>query len=336
MMMAERYLPGISMDTRKIEGVKNIYNYLKELPETYERGYSPKLVDCLNCELGCNGGTGVPGKGERTLDELHWLVSERSRKLKEHYARKYGKKAFSRKSAEERVNDLVAEYWKPGLYNRAYVDHSRNNRAGIMTPAQRDAILDSIGKTDGENFFNCPSCGYNSCETMVSAIHLGNNTPENCHHFLLERTRSGRRHLMAILDKVGTVKVSVDSVKGTVTGMAEDIESIRAISSRIGAILKSIEDISFQTNILALNAAVEAARAGEAGAGFAVVADEVRNLAVKSATAVTESRHMIEKSQESVEAGVQSAREVSDNFAQLQLTAEDISESVSRIESELK
>ncbi|MDR1036900.1 MAG: methyl-accepting chemotaxis protein [Deltaproteobacteria bacterium] len=135
---------------------------------------------------------------------------------------------------------------------------------------------------------------------------------------------------------VATVKTSVDAVKSSVAEMARDIDSIRTFSDRIGQILKSIEDISFQTNILALNAAVEAARAGEAGAGFAVVADEVRNLAVKSATAVTESRRMIEKSKTSVEAGVRSANEVSENFTRLQQTADEIAQSVSEVEVELK
>jgi iron only hydrogenase large subunit-like protein len=336
MMTAERYVPGISLETRKIEGVRNIYHYLKELPGTFEKGYAPKLVDCLNCEFGCNGGTGVPYLGHRSLDELHWLVSERSRKLKQHYGKKFPRKRFSRKSADDRVNDLVSEYWKPGLYSRGYVDHSVNMHTKNMTLGEREAILLKLGKTDGANFFDCPSCGYNSCETMVTAIHMGHNTPENCHHFLLDRTKSGRAHLLTILDKVGLVKGSVDAVKSSVTEMAQDIDSIRTFSDKIGQILKSIEDISFQTNILALNAAVEAARAGEAGAGFAVVADEVRNLAVKSAVAVTESRQMIEKSKRSVEAGVRSANEVADNFGQLQKTAEEIAQSVTEVGHELK
>ncbi len=103
--------------------------------------------------------------------------------------------------------------------------------------------------------------------------------------------------------------------------MSGAMEQIKTASDGIAQIIKTIDEIAFQTNILALNAAVEAARAGEAGMGFAVVADEVRNLAQRSASAARETATKIEDSISKSQQGVDISNRVAKS---LQLILEKV------------
>ncbi len=115
---------------------------------------------------------------------------------------------------------------------------------------------------------------------------------------------------------------------GLLTSAMEDISNA---SREIGGIIKTIEDISFQTNILALNAAVEAARAGEAGKGFAVVADEVQNLANKSSVSAQHITELIENSIKMIRNGSALSTETTESLALVVVGAKQATELIEQI-----
>jgi len=108
--------------------------------------------------------------------------------------------------------------------------------------------------------------------------------------------------------------------------MSLAMDAIKASSDDIAKIIKTIDEIAFQTNILALNAAVEAARAGEAGMGFAVVAEEVRNLAQRSAQAAKETAAKIESAISKTGQGVEISSKVAQTLGEIVVKARQVDE----------
>ncbi len=156
-------------------------------------------------------------------------------------------------------------------------------------------------------------------ETASALNQLSDTTSRNSDNASTART------------KANETRSAAESGSSGMSEMIEAMNSIKASSDNIANIIKTIDEIAFQTNILALNAAVEAARAGEAGAGFAVVADEVRNLAQRCASAAKDTASQIEDSIQRSEVGVEISNRVGEHFENILHKAREVNELVEEI-----
>ncbi len=134
---------------------------------------------------------------------------------------------------------------------------------------------------------------------------------------LTSMTKRNAENATQAKDLSAQTRAAADAGTTDMEQMKAAMEAIKVSSGEIAKIVKTIDEIAFQTNILALNAAVEAARAGEAGMGFAVVAEEVRSLAQRSAQAAKETAAKIEDSVSKSEHGVNLSGKVAQSLQQI-------------------
>jgi methyl-accepting chemotaxis protein len=144
-------------------------------------------------------------------------------------------------------------------------------------------------------------------------------------------TRRNAEHADNAKKLAAQTRSAADAGFNDMRDMSQAMDAIKHSSDNIGKIIKTIDEIAFQTNILALNAAVEAARAGEAGMGFAVVADEVRNLAQRSAQAARETADKIQDSITRSQHGVEISAKVAASLREIVEKARTVDELLGQI-----
>ncbi len=267
---AQREFPQIIEKTRKIEGAHIIYRYLSQLYKMIQQGKAPLLVDCLNCEMGCNGGTGTLTKG-KSLDEVESLIEERNQEMQQKY-----------KNIKQ-LNKTINDYWDPKFYHRSYLNLSDNNTVETPSETKKTEIFHKMQKYTKKDVHNCRACGYNECDKMATAIYNGLNKPENCHHALeLDKEQSHRSMLHHQQKNLQAFSLFIENFQSRVNQLIEKIKLTEGTTKRFAPIIQSINDISYTVKMISLNASIEAARAGEVGSGFAVVAKEVGELSRRS------------------------------------------------------
>lgn len=342
---AQREWKDIGSRTRQIEGPNVVYHYLDGLSEQIKGGRAPLLVDCLNCDLGCNGGSGTLNQG-KSPDELEYFVERRNDEMLQNYATTNW---LGISSGQKTLTEIINKYWKKGLYQRKYQDLSGHNDIRQPDEGELKRIYHSISKFEEKDIYNCCSCGYNSCEKMAIAIYNGLNRPENCHHHNLFSLRSMRMNVVEAINKIEEQVVLINNlVKDSARMVGVVDEDFSKISEAIRVdfevidefvnIVDTIKDVSKQTNILALNAAVEAARAGNYGRGFAVVASEVKKLAEGSGDEAIKILPHLEKMKDVIHNITAGIRHVSDEITktnQLSFEAAEAIEVVTKATKQL-
>lgn len=201
MRTAMREAPGIEENTRKIEGPTLIYKYLDELPHSIAQGRAPLLIDCLNCELGCNGGTGTNCR-DKSHDEVEWLIEQRAKEARARYAEKAKKSEPPAKPSRWKKQTAIAQpetdplhksiddYWKPGLYHRSYIRLTDNVQVQQPSDAQIEQIFcERLLKERKEDELDCGACGYGRCRRMAIALFNNLSKPEHCALFKEKRLR---------------------------------------------------------------------------------------------------------------------------------------------------
>ena len=236
MRTAERFVPGIRRVTRKIEGNPAVFEYLDHLDRSMADGAKPffKLVDCLNCEKGCNRGGGTTNF-DMSIDELESFVEKRYKERCEEWNTIDERK---RKKALKALNATIDAYWKPGIYERKYTDRGSIYQTLLKEPSdeQIDEILAQMGKRGIEDMFDCGACGYHSCKQMATAIFNGKNKPQNCHHYVLKTVNETHAEEM---DKK-TREITLESV-----AMLEETRSnVASLTNVTNKMIKNVSDSS--------------------------------------------------------------------------------------------
>ncbi|MFH1197442.1 MAG: methyl-accepting chemotaxis protein [bacterium] len=278
---AQREFPDIVNLARKIEGPKTIYKYLDDLKSNIDKKVAPLLIDCLNCELGCNGGTGTDNK--KSMDEVEAAIEKRNHEMLKKHESKFFIKI--KKLIYRRLHKSINKFWEAGLYNRNYKNlHGTTFESKTKIPSQSEvnSIFSDMLKTSKEDILNCSGCGYDTCEQMATAIINGLNKKENCRVYQNKYLFVSIEGMLKEVEKFAngdlTVKLAVqqnDEIGKLYSGFNHAVENIKQL---VYGIAEAIQATSQATREIAASSEEISSGAQEQGAQTADVASAVEEM----------------------------------------------------------
>jgi len=280
----ELYL-GKALRVDKSEGTSVVYKALREFSDE-NRHNLPALFDVLNCQEGCNLGTGC--RHERSMFEVNTIMD-----IARH-------NVLHSRTAED--FDALYEEYDRALNLDHFIRKYRPLRSHPrkVSEEQLARAFKRLGKEDETSQkFDCSACGSETCRDMARKIVLGLNITDNCIKKVHEDVKKKHEAVLELSERNASVLGDITKVKelsGDITKSVCCVSSAIEQYSRMAAV---INQISKQINMISLNASVEAARAGEHGKTFAVIAEEIRNLANTSKVTVSETERVTEQAAES-------------------------------------
>ncbi|MDR2842628.1 MAG: 4Fe-4S binding protein [Spirochaetaceae bacterium] len=226
-----RDAPELETGIRKIEGTEIVYKYLKELPQMLKDNTAPRLVDCLSCMQGCNGGPGT-GNYDKPVDKIEYNIQKRTEeKIKNH------RSFFKTKRFKGETN----KYWHSDIYNRTYENLS-SRLDSYKLPSRNDIneIFVRMKKISEADFLNCTACGYGSCYGMAEAIFNGLNRPENCHQFLKNDAQESLFEHKILMENVRDAVFLIGKNKKILPSYSKETENVFSASNLAG---KNFSDV---------------------------------------------------------------------------------------------
>jgi ferredoxin len=319
----EFYL-GKTMRIDKSEGPSRVYNDLEEYGRHPEKNL-PAVFDVLNCQEGCNLGTGCrPG---RDVFEVNTVMEAQRLESPGGRDRAYVTELYDNFDKTLKLDDFLRRY-KP-------------ERIAVRNVSEREIedVFAAMHKTEKwERQYDCGACGSNTCVDMARKIALGISLPSNCVQQMRRNLHSeflaAKQINTEVSENTQKIVERFDIFHNCVERISQQFDSVNQAIRQYGAMANSIDLIANHITIIALNAKIEAARAGNAGKSFTVVANEIHNLALQCKETVKAAQNTSAESARATSAMTETVNDISSSMTVAMNLVKAIAQKTTSLEEE--